>query len=142
MVEIPDRLQCLFAASIEHDDDVYRIEVPRAEIEQGGLTNGETYRVGVLSQTGSQMSTSSDGGSQQETAPADDSDQAPPVEEGALLSVEIETLGDQGDGIAKIDRGYVVIVPGAKPGDEVTVEIQNARENVAFAEIRRGERVD
>ena len=48
----------------------------------------------------------------------------------------IESLGDQGDGIAKIDRGYVVIVPGTRPDDEVTVEIENARENVAFARVR------
>jgi len=50
--------------------------------------------------------------------------------------VTIESLGDQGDGIAKIDRGYVVIVPGTRPDDEVTVEIENARENVAFARVR------
>ena len=43
---------------------------------------------------------------------------------------------DQGDGIAKIDRGYVVIVPGTRQDDEVTVEIENARENVAFARVR------
>ena len=47
----------------------------------------------------------------------------------------IESVGDQGDGIAKVERGYVVIVPGARPGDEVEVEIQNARENVAFGEV-------
>ena len=43
----------------------------------------------------------------------------------------IESLGDQGDGITKIDRGYVVIVPGTRPDDKVTVEI----ENVAFARV-------
>ena len=48
----------------------------------------------------------------------------------------IESLGDQGDGIAKIDCGYVVIVPGTRPDDEVTVEIEQARENLAFARVR------
>ncbi|ELY69193.1 hypothetical protein C488_20937 [Natrinema pellirubrum DSM 15624] len=47
----------------------------------------------------------------------------------------IETVGDQGDGIAKVERGYVVIVPGAQPGDEPTVEIEQVQENVAFASI-------
>ena len=73
-------------------------------------------------------------------SPESDSDgptqQSPPVESGDTREVTIESLGDQGDGIAKIDRGYVVIVPGTRPDDEVTVEIENARENVAFARVR------
>jgi predicted RNA-binding protein with TRAM domain len=44
-------------------------------------------------------------------------------------------MGDQGDGIARVDRGYVVIVPDAGVGDRVTVRIKEARENVAFAEV-------
>ena len=47
----------------------------------------------------------------------------------------IETTGDQGDGIAKVERGYVVIVPGGQPGDEPTVEIEQVQENVTFASI-------
>ncbi|OYR81860.1 deoxyribonuclease, partial [Halorubrum sp. E3] len=43
--------------------------------------------------------------------------------------------GDQGDGIAKVERGYVVIVPETSVGDRVTVEIQQVRENVAFADV-------
>jgi len=49
--------------------------------------------------------------------------------------VTIETLGDKGDGIAKIERGYVVIVPDSQPGDEPTVEITSVRQNVSFAEV-------
>ena len=59
----------------------------------------------------------------------------PPVSEGDVRDVTIETLGDQGDGIAKIERGYVVIVPDAELGDEVTVEITSVRENVSFASV-------
>jgi len=62
--------------------------------------------------------------------------QSPPVEPGDVREVIIESLGDQGDGIAKIDHGYVVIVPGTRPDDEVTVEIEQARENLAFARVR------
>jgi predicted RNA-binding protein with TRAM domain len=50
--------------------------------------------------------------------------------------VTIESLGNQGDGIARIDRGYVVIVPDTRPDDEVTIEIEQTRENVAFARVR------
>ena len=37
--------------------------------------------------------------------------QTPPVEEGELSTVEIGDIGDQGDGIIRIERGFVVIVP-------------------------------
>ena len=57
------------------------------------------------------------------------------MEEGEVRDVTIETVGDQSDGIAKVERGYVVIVPGAQPGDEPTVEIEQVQENVAFASI-------
>lgn len=52
-----------------------------------------------------------------------------------MQPVTIETTGDQGNGIAKVDHGYVVIVPQAAPGQEPTVEIEEVRENVAFASI-------
>jgi predicted RNA-binding protein with TRAM domain len=61
--------------------------------------------------------------------------------EGEVRDVTIETTGDQGDGIAKVERGYVVIVPGGQPGDELSVEIEQVKENVAFAIIvERGSR--
>jgi predicted RNA-binding protein with TRAM domain len=63
-------------------------------------------------------------------------DSQPPVAEGEVREVIIETIGDQGDGIAKVERGYVVIVPETERGDEVTVEITQARETVAFAQVR------
>ena len=51
MVEIPDRLECLFSGSIDQHGDAYRIEIPRSELEEGTITSGETYRVAVLSST-------------------------------------------------------------------------------------------
>ena len=33
-----------------------------------------------------------------------------------------------------------MIVPGTRPDDEVTVEIENARENLAFARVREDNR--
>ena len=60
--------------------------------------------------------------------------QGPPVEEGDIRSVTIDTLGDQGDGIAKVERGFIVIIPGTQPGDQAEVEITDVKENVAFAE--------
>jgi predicted RNA-binding protein with TRAM domain len=54
---------------------------------------------------------------------------------GGVREVTIESVGDQGDGIAKVERGYVVIVPDGEPGDQPTVEITNVRQNVSFATI-------
>ena len=145
MVEIPDRLECLFSTSIDQQSGSYRIEVPRSELEKGTITDGETYRVAIVSST----PRSDDVGTRQQpdgasSSPRSDSDspaqQEPPVEPGDVCEVTIESLGDQGDGIAKIDRGYVVIVPGTRPDDEVTVEIENARENLAFARVREDNR--
>ena len=61
--------------------------------------------------------------------------QTPPVEEGEQRTVEIEDLGDQGDGITRVERGFVVIVPDSKQGERVTVEITDVQRNVAFAEV-------
>ncbi|RJT07509.1 TRAM domain-containing protein [Halococcus sp. IIIV-5B] len=133
MVEISDRLECLFSDSIEQDGGSYRIEVPKREIDNGSIISGETYRVAILSTATTDEE--SDSRSQSHPDTSETTTQSPPVEQGDKRTLAIESLGDQGDGITKVERGYVVIVPGARPGDEVEVEIQNARENVAFAEV-------
>lgn len=69
-----------------------------------------------------------------ETSAPAGQDRRPPVEQGEVRSVTIDTLGDQGDGLARVERGFVVIVPGTQPGDRVDVEITDVRQTVAFAE--------
>lgn len=59
----------------------------------------------------------------------------PPVSEGETREVDIESLDNQGDGIAKIERGFVIIVPDTGVGERVTIEIADVRLNVAFAEV-------
>jgi predicted RNA-binding protein with TRAM domain len=59
----------------------------------------------------------------------------PPVHEGEVLTVTIREIGDEGDGIAKVDRGYILIVPGGKPDETVTVEVVDVHERYAFGEI-------
>ncbi|WP_254538685.1 TRAM domain-containing protein [Halomarina litorea] len=129
MVEIPDGLRTVFHATIEREDDQYVLEVPASEIDRDSLTAGTTYRVAVLpAQSDSTPESSID----------DTHARGPPVTEGELREVTIETTGDQGDGIAYVERGYVVIVPEAKPGDTVTIEIETVQPNVAFATVRGG----
>ncbi|WP_435158627.1 TRAM domain-containing protein [Haladaptatus sp. DFWS20] len=50
-------------------------------------------------------------------------------------TVEIESIGEQGDGIARVDRGYVIIVPDTENRDRVTVEINDVTPTIAFAEV-------
>jgi predicted RNA-binding protein with TRAM domain len=134
MVEIPDSLKSLFTATVEKRDGRYVIEVPESEIEHDAARPGETYRVAILpAQTESAPAETSSGDlSQRDRQPGPPE---PPVDEGEVREVTIESVGDQGDGIAKVERGYVVIVPDARPGDQPTVEIEQVKENVAFARI-------
>lgn len=48
----------------------------------------------------------------------------PPVEDDECRVVEIEDVGEQGDGIARAERGYVIIVPDTEPGERVVIEIR------------------
>jgi len=136
MVEISDSLCSLFTAKIKKEDGTFVIEIPSSEIKHGALTVDETYRIALLDSSSEAKSTSP----QAPRHPASQGctshgSSGPPVDEGEVRDVTIETVGDQGDGIAKVERGYVVIVPGAQPGDEPTVEIEQVQENVAFASI-------
>ncbi|MFD1564435.1 TRAM domain-containing protein [Haloarchaeobius amylolyticus] len=136
MVEIPDSLRSLFSAPIEERNGTYVVEVPSSEVDHEALSADETYRVAVLespASTESSMQQGTQQSSSQETVSHTPS--GPPVEEGEVRDVTIETVGDQGDGIAKVERGYVVIVSGAQPGDEPTIEIEQVQKNVAFASI-------
>ncbi|SFL45567.1 Predicted RNA-binding protein, contains TRAM domain [Halogranum rubrum] len=132
MVKVPDSLRCLFSASVTEHEGSYRIEVPRGEIEESKFDVGEDYGVGVLTHTAA-SSPSDSPDAAPNTSP--DAQQGPPVEEGDVREVMIETLGEQGDGIAKVERGYVVIVDGGQPGETIEIEVHTVRETVTFAEI-------
>ena len=132
MVEIPDMLRCLFSAEIKQRDRSFVIEVPKEEIDEGDVTTEEIYRVAILPTSGQSQQQSH---SQEQRNSRTETPQGPPVSEGEQRTVTIETTGDQDDGIAKVERGYVVIVPGTVPGDELEVEIQMVKQNFAIAEV-------
>jgi translation initiation factor 2 subunit 2 len=56
------------------------------------------------------------------------------VEEGESYELRIESVGNKGDGIAKIDK-YLIFVPGAVKGDVVKAKIKKISGTLAFAEI-------
>ncbi|PSP17013.1 deoxyribonuclease [Halobacteriales archaeon QH_10_67_13] len=121
-MDTSSELSSVFSArATETDRGTYVIEVPRREIEAGAVEPGGTYRVALLG-----------GDGKRKTAP--DRPQ-PPVEPGEIRYVEIEDLGQQGDGIARVERGYVIIVPGTAVGDRVKIEIADVEPNFAVGEL-------
>ncbi|MFC7020088.1 MULTISPECIES: TRAM domain-containing protein [Haloarcula] len=129
-MEISDQLLCLFSADVTDEGDRYVVEVPRREIETGSVEAGGTYRVALISAEAGTEASDEDG--TPETPP--DQPQ-PPVEPGETRYVEIEDIGKQGDGIARVERGYVIIVPGADIGERVKIEVTEVKSNFAVGEI-------
>jgi len=128
-MEIPEELTCLFSVEIEEQDNSYVIEVPRGEIESGYVDLTGAHQVALISAVENNPESP-----EADTDPEPAPDQ-PPVVEGETRIVEIEDVGDQGDGLTRVDRGYVVIVPEAEKGERVEIEIETVRENVAFARV-------
>ncbi len=127
-LEISNRLLCLFSAEISEDGDRYVIEVPKREIDTGSVDPDDTYRVALID-----ADVETDGVEDRDQTPP--SEPQPPVEPGEIRYVEIEDIGKQGDGIARVERGYVIIVPGADIGERVKVEITEVKSNFAVGEI-------
>lgn len=126
---ISDNLLTLFSGEVEKHGDSYVVEIPERELEVGDVREGDVYRVGVYgpaTKASKNRKTSSQQTGQSESLP---------VEEGEVVDVEIENMGDQGDGIARVGPGYVVIVSGTDVGERVAAKVTEARENVAFADV-------
>lgn len=124
-MQLPDSLLTVFSAKIEDRDGDFVVELPEREVSLGDLREGDTYRIAILPPA-------ADGDGQRiERTPASE----PPVEEDETLLVEIEDVGEQGDGIARVGPGYIVFVPGTAIGEEVRIEITDVRENFAFGEV-------
>lgn len=132
-MEISDKLLCLFSADVTVEDDSYVVEVPRREIETGSVEPGETYRVALIADDSA--SSTSESENESNSSGGTPSEPQPPVEEGEIRYVEVEDIGKQGDGIARVERGYVIIVPDAEIGERVKVEITEVKSNFAVGEI-------
>lgn len=57
-----------------------------------------------------------------------------PVSAGATYDVKIESVGRDGDGIARIE-GFVIFVPGTKIGDQVKIKISKVMQRFAIGEV-------
>jgi predicted RNA-binding protein with TRAM domain len=131
-MEISEQLRCLFSATVIDDGDTYTIEVPKREVDAGAVELDETYRVALLSPAAGGVSTPIEDSA---TTGAGTDEPQPPVEGGEVRYVEIEDIGKQGDGIARVERGYVIIVPGAEIGERVKIEVSEVKSNFAVGEI-------
>ncbi len=112
------------------EEDNYVVEIPRREVETGEIDAGDTYRVALIERE-TDTGQSKESGSGSGTPP----EPQPPVEINETRYVEIEDIGKQGDGIARVERGYVIIVPDAEVGERVKVEITEVKSNFAVGEI-------
>jgi predicted RNA-binding protein with TRAM domain len=127
-MEMSDRLLCLFNAEVTVADGEYVVSIPKREVETGTLDPGETYRIAMVERARV---------GEPDDAPSPVAEPQPPVEPGEIRYVEIEDLGKQGDGIARVERGYVIIVPDVDVGERVKVEVTEVKSNFAV-----GERID
>jgi predicted RNA-binding protein with TRAM domain len=124
------QLQYLSLRRIEKDDGRYIVEIPEHEIENGKLNVQQRFQiavVGPVEDTAGRSTTHQ----KEQSSPAE-RQESPPVSEGDRLIVEIESQGEEDDGVALID-GYVMFVPGTKPGQEVLVEVERTTDSEAFA---------
>jgi predicted RNA-binding protein with TRAM domain len=124
-LEISNKLLCLFSAAVSEREGSHVVEIPRREIETGAVEPGETYRVALISADEEEPTDTEQ--------PAPDEPQ-PPVEPGEMRYVEIEDIGKQGDGIARVERGYVIIVPDTDIGERVKIEVTEVKSNFAVGE--------
>lgn len=98
-------------------------------------TTADVYQVALLAYPHEEQDEVVNSGSatKDDRSPNQHGNRAPPGEEGDVRLVRVDTLGDQGEGIAKVEQGFIVIVPGTQPGDKADLEIEDVKESAAFA---------
>jgi len=128
-------------------DETYRVGVyPSPSIASGTTSSGTSGTVDhepALGQSAHRASDtetpkpadSSSSGSADSSASPDESPDQPPVAEGEERCLQIEDVGDKGDGIARVGPGYIVFVSDTEIGQQPLVRITTVRENFAFAEV-------
>ena len=136
MIDPSGSLQSVYTSEVSESDGGYVVEVPNREVELGTVESGDTVQVALFTSPAPHSESPSKKEDDSENATDQSAPSAgPPVSEGDKLEVTIESVGDQGDGVAKVDRGYVLIVPGTTPGEQPVVRVDTVKENVGFAQV-------
>lgn len=133
---VPNSIISLYTAEIVEDDGSYYVEIPSGEVENTHLQVGDTVKVGLHNVESES--------NEVYTEPVEDNNdtqrftskqhQTPPVAEDDEVTVTVEDVGKKGDGIARVDGSFVIIVPGARPGDTVDVKVTDVKETFAIGE--------
>jgi len=132
-MELSEDLACLFSATVDEQYDSYVIEVPKTEVENGSVDPSEVYKLALVSTPTEASSEESDATISGTDRTVDQ--QSPPVSVGEHRIVEIDEIGDKGDGLARVERGFVVIVPETEVGDRVRIKINHVNKTVAFGDV-------
>ena len=88
MVQLSGDLLCLYTAEIDASGDTYTLEVPKREIEHGHLTPGNPAQVALFSTPNPNEESSSPSAAATQHEPSE----SPPVDEGDIVDVEIDSL--------------------------------------------------
>jgi predicted RNA-binding protein with TRAM domain len=149
-MEVDGSIVTLFHAQLSEFEETPVIKIPEQEVETGPIDDETTYRIAVIEDScimESESDSKSDPLSEisgSRTEPRPERQGGPPVSEGERCKVTIEGVGEEGDGMAKID-GYTVFVPESEVNETLQVEIVKVRPNFAFAEpintSRRGDSI-
>jgi len=134
-MEISKELTCLFSASVEDHSSSYVIEIPQLEVEEGFVEASESYQVALISTPSGSDSIQEDSERPETETEQPVDENEPPVSVGDKRVVVIKEIGDQGDGLTRVERGFVVIVPETEIGERVRIQIRHVRETVAFADV-------
>lgn len=134
-MELSKDLLCLYNGRVQEQDGSYVVEVPEREVDVGDVDVGDVYRVAMFPPATKPATPEPVTSESESVSGRTREGPEPPVEESEVIDVEIEDIGDQGDGIARVGPGYVVIVPDTERGERVAVEISDVRENMAFADV-------
>jgi predicted RNA-binding protein with TRAM domain len=129
-MEISDDVLCFFSAQVEEQNDSYIVTIPEREVTTGNIKREAVYRVAIFSNDATQTTPVAE----RSQNPEHDGPH-PPVEVGDWQTVDIEDIGGQGDGIARVERGYVIVVAETDMNERVTIEITSVKENFAFGDV-------
>ena len=135
-MEIPDELVSLFNTRVEWRGGSFVVEIPTSEIRYGAITLDTTYRVAIVSSDADLPrweGAVAPYRSEAQTAGLRGGE--PPVSVGDTLTVRIEDIGEQGDGITRVDGEFVIFVPDTDVGDEVTIEVTHLVDTYGFGRV-------
>ena len=128
-MHVSEDVLCVYSGQVIERNGSYVIEVPEQEVSHGAVEEDTGYRIAIFAAQSDEATEQGDTQTTNRDGPT------PPVAVGDERTVDIEDIGEQGDGIARVERGYVVIVQETEKGERVTVKITDVRENLAFAEV-------